>query len=276
MIVDAHVHLLPERVRADPSVAMADPWFAACHASPRAVLGSPEGLLDAMDEDGIDRAVCFTWPFADARLCAEANDWLAATVRRHPRRLIGFATVQPADPGAAAEALRGARLGLRGLGELNADAQGWSLDDLTALGDLVSASVDADLPWTLHCSEPVGHQYPGKGTATPDRVARLAEAHPELRLIAAHLGGGLPFYAHMPEVAAMLRRNVWVDTAAAPFLYADSAWRAVVDLCGADRVLLGTDWPLVRLARYRSALATLSETERTGVAGGTAAGLLDA
>ena len=75
------------------------------------------------DEERIDRAVVFTWPFADPRLCAEANDWVAALQRRHPGRVAGCGIIQPADPGAAEELRRCARLGLRGIGELNADAQ---------------------------------------------------------------------------------------------------------------------------------------------------------
>lgn len=275
MIVDVHVHILPDRVRNHPAVARADPWFAACHASPAAVLAGPEELLAAMDADGVDRAVCFTWPFADPALCAEGNDWLAAVVGAHADRLIGFGCVNPAAPGAADEARRCARLGLRGLGELNADAQGWGLEDEAHLAPLAAASVEAGLPWTLHCSEPVGHVYPGKGTATPDRVAALAERHAGLRIIAAHLGGGLPLFAHMPEVRAACRRNLWFDSAAQPFLYDGSVYAAVVGLVGADRLLLGSDFPLLRVPRYRSAIeAALHPDEAAAVLGGTAAALL--
>jgi predicted TIM-barrel fold metal-dependent hydrolase len=276
MIVDAHVHILPDRLRDDPAVAFADPWFAACHSGPAALFASPEQLIEAMDEDEVDRAICFTWPFADPGLCAEGNDWLAAAVGRHPGRLIGFGVVQPADPGAAGEALRCARMGLRGLGELNADAQGWRLEDFDLLRPLAAASVEAALVWTLHCSEPVGHLYPGKGTATPDRVAPLAAAFPDLRLVLAHLGGGLPFYAHMPEVAELCRTNLWFDTAAVPFLYDAGVHADVCRLIGADRVLLGSDFPLLRAARVIRDLdaAGLDDAQRAAVLGGSAQALL--
>jgi len=275
-VVDAHVHVLPDRVRANLSqICAADPWFGACHAGPRAAVASAEDLVAAMDEAGVDRAVCFTWPFADPALCAEGNDYLAAAVRRVPDRLVGFGCVQPADPQAPREAERCASLGLRGLGELNADAQGWSLEDDATLTPLVQACVRLDLPWTLHCSEPVGHQYPGKGTATPDRIARLAEHHGDLRIVAAHLGGGLPFYAHMPEIRVLCKANLWFDTAAVPFLYDETAYRAVVDLVGADRLLFGSDHPLLRAPRYLAAFAqALRDDEREAVLGGNTAALL--
>ena len=276
MLVDAHVHVLPDRVRAElDAVAAADPWFGACHARPGAAVESPDGLVAAMDGMNVDVAVCFTWPFADPALCAEANDWLAAQVRRHPGRLIGFGVVQPADPGAAEEALRCARLGLRGIGELNADAQGWALEDTDAVTPLARACVEAGLPWNLHCSEPVGHAYPGKGTATPDRIAALADRHPDLQLVCAHLGGGLPLYADMPEVRALCRR-LWFDTAAVPFLYDPTVYASVVGLIGADRLLLGSDHPLLGVGRYLDALSAsgLDGNALEAIRGGTATALL--
>jgi uncharacterized protein len=275
-VVDVHCHVLPDRVRDNlDQFCAADEWFGACH-TPGAAVASAEELVQAMDAAGIDRAVCFTWPFADPALCAEGNDYLAAAVARFPDRLVGFGCVQPADPGAAAEARRCARIGLRGLGEMNADAQGWALEDAATLAPLVAACVAMDMPWNLHCSEPVGHGYPGKGTATPDRIARFAGEHGDLRILAAHLGGGLPFYAHMPEIRALCRANLWFDTAAAPFLYDAAAYRTVIDLVGADRLLFGTDHPLLRAPRYLAQLESLGldDAQRAAVLGGNAIAVL--
>ena len=275
MIVDAHVHILPDRVRDNLDRIMGvEPWFAECHSRGQRVV-SAEALVEAMDEQGVDTAVCFTWPFADAALCAEANDYVAAACSRFPNRLIGFGVVQPAHPDAAAEVLRCARLGLRGVGEMNPDAQGWQLvDEGTAA--VVRASVDAGMPWNLHCSEPLGHEYPGKGTTTPDRVLAFAQRHPELSIICAHLGGGLPLYAHIPEVRAVCER-LYFDTAAQPFVYSASVYRAVIDLVGADRLLLGSDHPLLAVPRYLRAFeeAALTDEERGLLTGGTARRLFD-
>jgi predicted TIM-barrel fold metal-dependent hydrolase len=277
MIVDAHCHILPDRVRANlDEYCASDPWFGACHLGPNARVASAEELVAAMDAAGIDRAVCFTWPFTEPAMCIEGNDYLAAAVARFPTRLVGFGCVQPRDPGAAAEVLRCARIGLRGLGEMNADAQGWSLEDVATLQPVVAASISAGFAWNLHCSEPVGHPYAGKGTATPDRVARFAAHYANLRIICAHLGGGLPFYAHMPEVRDLCRSNLWFDTAAAPLLYEATAYRTVIDLVGADRLLFGTDHPLLSAPRYLAQFdpLQLDDEQRTAVFGGNAAALL--
>jgi hypothetical protein len=274
MIVDAHVHILPDRVRDNLGQIIAvEPWFAACHARGQAT-ASAESLVAAMDEHYVDRAVCFSWPFADPGLCREANDYVADACRRFPDRLVGFGVIQPADPGAAGEVTRCARLGLRGIGELNADAQGWTLLD-GGIDAALRESVAAGLPWTLHCSEPVGHDYPGKGAVTPDRVLQFAQRHGDLTLICAHLGGGLPLYGHIREVAEVCRR-LHFDTAAQPFVYEPSVYRALLDTVGAERILLGSDHPLLDVPRYLSALdrAGVDDTERALVTGGNAARLL--
>jgi predicted TIM-barrel fold metal-dependent hydrolase len=274
MIVDAHVHIVADRVRDSLGQIMAaEPWFAACHARGQR-LASAESLVAAMDENGVDRAVCLGWPFADPALCAEGNDYVADACRRYPDRLVGFAIIQPQDAGAAAEVTRCARLGLRGVGELNADAQGFALLDAD-LAAAVRESVAAGMPWTLHCSEPVGHDYPGKGSTTPDRVVAFAQRHPDLSLICAHLGGGLPLYAHIPEVADVCQR-VHFDTAAQPFVYQPSVYRAVIDAVGAGRLLLGSDHPLLDTPRYLTALdqAGVGADDRALITGGNAARLL--
>ena len=274
MIVDAHVHVLPESLRGRrDAIGAADPWFAACHTGDT-VIATVEELLAAMDESGVDRSVCFGWPFADAAMCAEVNDHLAEAQRRFPQRVVAFATVNPAAADAVTELRRCAGVGLRGVGELNCDAQGFSLDD-PRIAAAVATSVELGLPWTLHCSEPVGHDYAGKGTATPDKIAAFAMQYPELQLVCAHLGGGLPFYAHMPEVAQLCRR-LWFDTSAVPFLYEPTAYRAFVDFVGADRLLFGSDYPLLRADPYRNgfAAAGLSGSEQRAVLGDNAAALL--
>jgi uncharacterized protein len=275
VIVDSHVHILPASMRdARDRLAELDPWFDLCHSGGRAILTADE-LLATMDATGIDRSLCFGWPFADAGHCAEVNDHLIAVQLAHPDRLTCFSTVSPSRAGAVEELRRCADQGLRGTGELNADAQRFDLDG-SAIDSVANACADLGVPMVLHCSEPVGHDYPGKGTATPERVAGFALRNPDLQLVCAHLGGGLPFYGHMPEVAELCRR-LWFDTAAAPFLYAPSAYRAVADLCGADRLLFGSDLPLLPARRYIDAFARaeLTAAERALVMGTNAIRLLD-
>jgi predicted TIM-barrel fold metal-dependent hydrolase len=128
---------------------------------------------------------------------------------------------------------------------------------------------------TVHSSEPVGHAYAGKGRTTPERLLALAHAFPDVRLVLAHWGGGLLFYCLMPEVAGATSQ-VYYDTAASPLLYDARVFDAVATLAGAGKVLVWSDYPLVRHRRLRRQVeeSGLSAFDRQAVLGGNAQALL--
>lgn len=270
--VDSHVHLLPERIQREPLlIGEHDPWFAACHAGNKPITTTDE-LLRYMDREEIETTVVYSWPFLKAEHCREANDFVADVVSRQPERLVGCGIVQPNSAEALQEIERCAQMGLRGIGELNCDAQEFSAES-SALPELAARSVQLDLFWTLHCSEPVGHDYPGKGTATPDRIVKLIEKCPGLTVICAHLGGGLPFYAQMPEIANLCS-DLWFDIAAVPFLYKASVLNQVIAAVGSDRILFGSDFPLLPRSRYCEMVEMTEESVQNAIWQGNARRLL--
>jgi len=99
-----------------------------------------------------------------------------------------------------------------------------------------------------HCSEPVGHLYPGKGDVSVQDIVTFLTTFPDIRFIAAHWGGGLPFYCLMPEIQR-IASHVWYDTAATIFLYRDTIFPVVMQLVGADRILFASDYGLLRQKR---------------------------
>lgn len=221
-------------------------------------------------------AVACGWGWTDHALCVEQNDYMIEVVRRYPTRIVGFAAIQPtAGPAALAEVERCVKAGLRGIGELMPHGQGFTLDQTPLLAPLAELAVSLDVPILTHTSEPVGHSYPGKGQVTLRTALHLATSYPGLKLICAHWGGGLPFYHLMPEVAAACR-NVWYDTAASPYLYDPRIYDVARALVGADRILFGTDFPLLRIARCARQVtaSSLTADEQGAVLGGNAARLL--
>jgi predicted TIM-barrel fold metal-dependent hydrolase len=71
----------------------------------------------------------------------------------------------------------------------------------------------------------------------------MAEAHPELKLILAHWGGGLAFFELNPRLRKALK-NVYYDTSATPLLYEPSIFRRMIETVGAEKILFGSDFPL--------------------------------
>ena len=102
----------------------------------------------------------------------------------------------------------------------------------------------------LHTNEPVGHQYPGKTVNTLFQIYDFVKTYPENRIILAHWGGGILFYALMKKEVRGVLQNVWFDTAASPYLYRSEMYRIAGEVVGFDKILFGSDYPLLKPQRY--------------------------
>jgi len=253
-----------------------DATYAALFPNGAGRTADADALLRDMDRSGIDHAVAMGFGWTDPEVAASANDYLIATAAAHPDRVSAFASVNP-DWGVAAvsEAQRCLDAGAVGIGELHADTQGFDIRDRAVMQPIMTLLRERGLPITVHASEPVGHTYPGKGKTTPDNLLRFVCNFPENRIVLAHLGGGLPFYAAMPEVGRELS-NVWYDTAALPYLYDTSAIEASVATVGARAVLWGTDYPLLSHRRVLDHVrsAQLDSQDMDAILGENAVSLL--
>jgi len=262
VIIDFHTHIFSPwiRERRDDYIKR-DPCFSLLYSQQKAKLATAEELIASMDETGVDLSVVLNIGWASHELCAETNDYILDSISRYPDRLIGFCSVQPkAGDAAIVELERCAKAGAGGIGEMRSDVQGFDLADKAMMKPLVDAAVKYDLVFLTHSSEPVGHQYIGKGSITPDVLYSFILNFPDLKLVCAHWGGGLPFYALMPEVARALS-NVFFDTAATVFLYQPQIFEEVSNIVGSDKILFGTDYPLISQKRIMAQIQSLGLTE---------------
>ena len=277
MLIDSHSHILPPSfAQRSAELRARDATFATLFPSADASLATAATLIEAMGRVGVDRAVVMGVGWNDPEVAREANDYIAQSVARYPDRLTGFCSVNPAwGEAAVAEVERCVAAGLRGIGELHPDTQGFDITDKPLLAALMDAAHRLGIPVLVHSSEPVGHQYPGKGHTTPEKLYRFILNFPDNTIVCAHWGGGLPFYALMPEVPEVIR-NVYFDTAASPLLYQPEVFSAVVGLVGANKVLFGTDYPLIEHQRLLEQVqqASLDPAARQAILGGNAARLL--
>lgn len=273
-IVDFHTHLFPPEIIARRADYVArDPWFAELYGNPRAKMASAEDLLVAMERDGVDVSVAMPFGWSDQGLAEECNSYLIDVVARSGGRIVGLAAVQPLAGGRAiAEVERCARAGLRGVGELMPHGQGYHLSATTLLAPLVEAVEALGLFLLTHTSEPVGHLYPGKGNVFPADFATFLLAFPTVRVVAAHWGGGFPFYELMPEVHAAAA-NVWYDSAASLYLYRPEVFGLAATAAGREKLLWGSDFPLIgqgRMLAYAQASGLDPETLALALGGNAA------
>jgi len=250
MIIDFHTHVFPPGIIENRSHYVdKDPAFAHIYHDEKAKLATAGELIESMDRDGVDVSVIANYGWATHELCVQTNDYILESIARHPRRLIAFCAVQPLYCEAAIDEIeRCARAGARGVGELRPDLQLLDFSDTAYMKPIAEAIRKHKLILLTHASEPVGHVYPGKGSATPDLLYPFITSFPDLTLVCAHWGGGLPFYALMPEVKQAMA-NVYFDTAASPFLYTPQIYSQVSQLVGVDKILFGSDYPLLAQSR---------------------------
>jgi aminocarboxymuconate-semialdehyde decarboxylase len=211
-------------------------------------------------------------PAADATFMAtQLNDDLQEMCDESKGRIYGFAVLPTQD--VAASVLEVERLkktpGIRGV-ILGTSGAGKGLDD-PQLDALYAALAAAKLPIFLHPHYGVGNEhYSNSGHSlflalgfpfeTTVAVSRLILSgalvrHPSLRLLLAHAGGTLPFLAgridscvahdhevcnRLPEPPSYyLKRNFYYDSV----IYHTPALKSVIDFCGGDKIMYGTDNP---------------------------------
>jgi len=259
VIIDFHTHIFPPwlRERRDEYIKR-DPCFSLLYSQPKARIATAEELLASMDEAGIDLSVVLNAGWVSHELCVKTNDYILDSVSRYPTRLVGFCAIQPrAGDVAIAELERCAKAGAKGIGELRSDVQGFDLADKTTMKPLVDAALKHDLIFLTHSSEPVGHEYSGKGSITPDILYAFIAAF------------------QMPEVAKALA-NVFFDTAATVFLYKPEVFEQVNHIIGSDKILFGTDYPLMHQNRVLAQIQSsqLPEEDKARIVGANAQKLL--
>ena len=263
VIIDFHTHIVPPTIKERRADYIGrDPLFDSLYSDPKARLATADELIESMDRDGVDVSIALNIAWISHQMCLETNDYIMESVSRYPDRIVGFGSIQPlAGEAAVAEMERCARGGLRGIGEMRPDIQGFDLGDEGVMGPIAEAARSHGLILLTHASEPVGHQYPGKGTVTPDMLYRFITSFPDLSIVLAHWGGGLPFYALMPEVKEAMG-NVFFDTAASPYLYRVDIFKHVAEIAGEERILFGSDYPLIPQRRIVDDIRALPLPDR--------------
>lgn len=304
--IDIHAHYRAP----GQQIAPPQPWASAQRRAEQArhneIISSFSSIVAASDEAGVQTRV-LSLPAASrvadwenvpvaVDAIAQTNDYLAGGVRDYPGRILGLATVDAfSGEIGAAETRRGVEeLGLSGIvvdsgkGDtfLGAPQTLPTLQEAARLGvpvfvHPVQTTINDAL--AAHAGQ-LGNSY-GRGLA--NGVALLGLIHrgvlddiPNLRIVFTTLGIGAlgiagTWRAHGPLLAGDGRWQVYFDTMG--FDAPNVAY--LVSVLGADRVLLGSDFPHqvdATTERVAAALdgAGLSEHDQALIRGGNAQRLL--
>jgi len=250
VIIDSHTHIFsPEVIQNREKYCTSDSCFGLLYSQEKSRMGTAEDLISIMDQRRVSRSLVLNIGWDSHEMCVRTNDYILEAAARYPERLTALCSIQPrAGERALKEIERCHKAGARGFGELRPDVQGFDLLDTSVMSAVVELIIKLDMVLSVHASEPVGHEYAGKGKTTPDILYPFICLYPGLKILLGHFGGGLAFYELMPEVARNLQ-NVYYDTAAAPFLYSPQIYKMLIAVGCGHKILFGSDWPLLDPAR---------------------------
>ena len=254
MIIDSHTHLFFQAVADDRTPFFdSEPEFKLLYDSPKSKIATVSQLIDTMDRHNVDISILSGFPWRNPEYTKRNNDALLEAVTVHPKRLRGLACFDLSWNGAAKEAERCIDAGLSGVGELAFYLSG--IDDgalrlLEPVMDVLKRK--GNLPCMIHTNEPLGHSYPGKTPVTLEQIDNLARAFSDNKIILAHWGGGIFFYHIMKKQMKERLKNIWYDTAASVFLYGPEIYDMALKAGVLEKVLFGTDYPLLTPDRYYS------------------------
>ena len=277
MIIDFHTHIFPESIRRSrEDFFHGESAFKLLYESPKSRLAGASEIVETMDEQGVDVSVVFGFPWRDEKTFQMQNDYILESVSRYPDRLIGFACFDLAAKSAEKEARRCIEAGLSGVGELAFYESGIDAECLRMLAPIMELCADKDLPVLIHTNEPIGHVYPGKAPITTEQIYETAKRFPENKIVLAHWGGGVFFYSLLKKEVKEVLKNVYLDTAASPYLYDVEIYATAARLSGPEKILLGTDFPLLKPKRYFKELdeSGLGPLEKKAICGENARKLL--
>jgi aminocarboxymuconate-semialdehyde decarboxylase len=257
--------------------------FGAMRFKARDVFFDAERRIEAQDASGVDAEVLspmppllrYDLPVSDGlSLARHVNEFSATLAATDPKRFLAFGMVPLQDPEVAAAELKAIKdQGLCGV-EIASNVLGSSIGDEKF--EPFWAEVERlDLPVFVHAMPTANDRLPASAMGTyvvgvegAYAAASLitggtAARHPNLRISFSHAAGGFPLMlgraqyfwgGSWNEEPVDLERAVMHDDGPSPLEYArrfyyDSmvfdrrALRFLVDLLGADRLLVGSDFP---------------------------------
>ena len=307
MIIDTQSHYIPREAFAllrDVRWGGRAPTGLPASLSAEHPMLSLDARLREMDRCGVDVAVLSFAPVGpapdpqlDREIAAHANDGLIAACARHPDRFVALARLPlPHAEAANCELERIIGEGcMRGIALLSEATQyrpdALELEDVWAAlsmrgkaavlhppaggSDLTDAFAEYGLSSGLNAMF-------GSALALSRLVySGVLDRHPRLDVIATHLGGVAPFLSERLDsrgkgaarpFSHYLQNRLYLDNCGFP---AGPALRCAIDVAGARRIVLGSDWPSRPIEECLAPLAALDDSDRRAIAGETASRWFD-
>ncbi|HTP84640.1 MAG TPA: amidohydrolase family protein [Alphaproteobacteria bacterium] len=214
---------------------------------------SYEEMLKMMDAAGIERAFLIAAKIGQLGLSGSWHlpyETVADAVKRHPDRFYGLAGVDPTEGMTGVRALQRA---VEELGFIGAHSYPHWFElppDHARYYPFYAKCVELGIPIQLQVGQSLVYdpERPLRSVGRPITLDAVACDFPELKLIGIHIG--IPWVDEMIAMA-WKHPNVYIGADA----YAPKHWPAqfvrYIDTYGQDKVMFGTDFPVLSFERVR-------------------------
>jgi predicted TIM-barrel fold metal-dependent hydrolase len=202
-----------------------------------------------MDRCGVDKAIL-------ADMHPYSFEWKIEMMAQYPDRLAAYACVNPKGGKATLTELERQVQEFEAIGvKLGPPYQHFYPND-TSVYPLYEKALDLDIPVAFHTG-----WAPGAARlkyALPIYLDDVASDFPKLKVIGCHMGAG---WFHDFALVATKNPNIYADVSGCleytPITEIIQAIERLLQYIGADRILLGSDYPLFRLTTFLEIVQTL-------------------
>lgn len=234
-VFDIHTHTYPEAIAEKACVNLGKFYDFTVEGK-----GTYSDLENLGRENGVVGFLLFSVA-TNAHQVEKVNTSIASLAelsRSHGFKTVGFAGMHQDFPDFAAEIDRCRSLGLKGV-KIHPDIQGVNIND-KRLYPLYEILESYDMPLYLH----MGDNRPEYRFSEASKLLEVLADFPHLRTVAAHLGGYKAWDDAVPKLAG--HENVMYDTSSALWAMTPEKASEIIGKLGADNVMFGTDYPVMR------------------------------
>ena len=256
VIIDTHTHIFPDTSAASILELTGKKFKVKVYGK-----GTAEDLISKMDENGINYAVIHMVAL-NPRAVKKINTWLITL--KEPR-FIKFGTLHPSFKGFKEELQRLKENGIRGI-KLQPEVQGFTVDNADLTYPLYEALAVSGMTVMFHVGgNPTSHP---QQRSQPGMILNVAKDFPELKIIAAHLGG-LNMWTQVAELLAG-KENVYMETSMTYEKITTKWAEKIIRKHGHHKIFFGTDYPFAPIKKCLESARSvpfLNEREKEEVLG---------
>lgn len=225
-IIDAHSHIYPEKIAQKATGAVSEFYDIPMYS-----IGSVQKLIESGKQINVKKyLVCSA--ATTANQVFGINNYIKAQCDEHDE-FFGFGTLHPDFEDIQGEVDRMVEMGLHGI-KLHPDFQKFDIDSKSAYK--IYEAAQGRLPILFHTGD---NRY---DYSLPSKLAKVQKDFPELKSIAAHLGGYKRWEEALESLCGL--NNVMFDCSSSMSMLQPDYAVKIMRRLGIDNIMFGTDFPM--------------------------------